>query len=722
MNEDDTVPPGGASEDDDRTVLATNPTTSAPPVHPAQPHSHAPAHEDRSVVSPLTPTQHPTTNQPPADFDDEDRTIFGALYTEPPAQTSVSAPSQAPLIPRAENHIQQTGMTMATEAQPPEPLRMLEPGTVINNMYRVERSLDQGGMGHVFRGVELGSGGLVAIKVILPEMADEKKAVDMFRREAMTLRQLQHEAIVRYLAYIPPDERLGFHALIMGFIEGIKLDSHIKASGPLPVPEICTLFIRISDGLSAAHRGGVVHRDLSPDNVMLPDSDISKAVLIDFGISRSAAIKDVTLGNEFAGKLKYVSPEQLGAYGGEVDDRSDIYSLALLIIMTATGTPVPMGSSIVEAVKMRESIPDLSALPSELQGLLYQMLQPDPKDRLRSMDDVEAILKEIANGGNPQVTMTSMPMMQPTSFAQSNTVSGLQAAPNVSMSNTTTTNFGGATTRTKFPQGPQSTDGSHLPDPEAEKSSPVMKFLIVATTFAVLGMGGVLGWSQMNRADGPIVDLDPNNGSGQIVRVPGSRATFLAETVDQACAYAPRRAKGPNAGTIETFGGSAASFANLPPAWQTAFNSSPQFIERRITDAQCAALDISHTFQGSAGASTELALDANRTSRKDVISGTLYGSLGRSDWLAIIAPNGLVFSLTKQLNDPIGDERGFVFRLPSAALGQYLLIAVSSEKPLVRTGAMKDGTKATDIFKLLQIELENGNQSSVDVGFVDLTP
>ncbi|MFL4472329.1 serine/threonine protein kinase [Tateyamaria armeniaca] len=292
-------------------------------------------------------------------------------------------------------------------------------------MYRVEERSDQGGMGRVFRGVEIGTGENVAIKVILPEMAEDDKVAAMFRREARTLRQLHHDAIVRYFAYVPPDENINLHALVMGFIEGTKLSDTIKEKGALDRDQVIELTMRLADGLDRAHNIGVVHRDLSPDNVMLQGGDISKAVLIDFGISRSDNVKEATIGNEFAGKLKYVSPEQMGAFGGQAEGPSDVYSLGLLMIGMLTGTPMPMGTNFVEAVQKRQTVPDLSFLPEEFQGLIAHMLQPDPKDRLPSMaaviEELRVLKGETGLGGS-RLRFTQPPVAD-------RVVPGLQSVP-----------------------------------------------------------------------------------------------------------------------------------------------------------------------------------------------------------------------------------------------------------------------------------------------------
>ncbi len=700
-----------AAEDaeDDRTVLGTTPPVEDP---------------DRTILADMPETEDPDRtilqSTPPGDAApqlEDDRTILG---TTPPEDATVVA---VPPVPGA-GTVTPPPTQPAPQYVPPqhEPTRTLQPGTIINNMYRVEYSLDQGGMGRVFRGVEIGTGEPVAIKVILPEMADEAKVADMFRREARTLRQLHHDAIVRYFAYVPPDSNLNLHALVMGFIEGTKLSDRIKQVGPLNRDETCRLFIRLADGLQRAHEIGVVHRDLSPDNVMLQAGEIDKAVLIDFGISRSNAIKDVTIGNEFAGKLKYVSPEQLGAFGGEADARSDVYSLALLMITSVTGRAAPMGDTIVDAVKMREAVPDLTGVPMEFQSLLYQMLQPDPTGRMADMNAVKAGLEAIAGGGSA-ATITSTPGMMPEQPVTDVAVPGLQAAPgSTSLIGVTATGFGKPTSRTIAPLN-AATPPLSIADPiEEEKSKSGVYALGAAAVVAALAIGGALYWSQSGPG-GDVAggDETAESVSGELTRIEGSPAAYLAEAVPQdGCAYASIRGQGSNEGMIESFAPEGTTMGNLGTGFSAEFGDQPAVLERKIDPAQCAVLALAQQFQGTRESAIELSMEAHEVSRQDGIVGRITGNQGRTNWLAIVAPNGRVFSLTGQLEPPGDGQRRFSFRIPSAQPGVYLVLALASEKALARTGAMQDGTFAEDLLPLIARELAGDGQGAVDVAFLNI--
>lgn len=694
-------------EEDERTVLF-QPLPKTPTSKPEAAPETTSAEPESVNVTPSTP---------PAAVEDDDRTILITSIDRNPKAQPAPSPQPAEVTAHDESTIIEESVVqpnIPTAAAPVThtaavgpaalgaPLSSLEIGTVINNMYRVVEQLDQGGMGRVFRGEEIGTGESVAIKVILPEMAEDEKVAAMFRREARTLRQLHHDAIVRYFAYVPPDQNLNLHALVMGFIQGTKLSDTLGEKGALTRDQVIKLTLRLADGLEGAHKVGVVHRDLSPDNVMLEDGAIDKAILIDFGISRSSTVKDVTIGNEFAGKLKYVSPEQLGAFGGEAEAPSDVYSLGLLMIAMLTGKPLGMGASIVEAVQMRQSVPDLSYIRSEFQELLNKMLQPDPAKRLPGMWAVTEELRAL-DGGTSRLRGTLPPVVK----AADRAVPGLQAVPFAATSSGTTD------TPTSAPSTPK----------PAEKRSPlrtVIRAVSVMACTAIVASAFLFkdDWLPSS-GDAEDETLDPVTEGLQ--RIAGSRATFLAEAVPPSCAFAVQRAHGPNAGLIEGFGQDLAPLQTVSANYGTQFGSAPEMIPRGISAAHCSVLELAHSFQGTRGAGIEISLEANTTSRSDGVLGTLHGSAGRQNWLALVDPKGQVFSLMRQLDAPIGTERRFAFRLPSAAPGIYMLIATASDSTLVRAGAMKDGILAQDFLPLLGRELAVDGQGTTDITFLELT-
>lgn len=266
------------------------------------------------------------------------------------------------------------------------PIR-LAPGTRLNGIYEINQHIASGGMGDIYRGHAIETGDTVAIKVIRSDLADNTLALALFRKEASALHYIQHDAIVRYYVF-SLDPGIGRHYLAMEFVEGQPLSDLLK-SGPLAFESTLSLLQRLAGGLSAAHQHGIVHRDLSPDNILVPRRNVSLAKIIDFGIARSTRNNDGTIiGSGFAGKFNYVSPEQLGLFGGEVTAKSDIYSLGLVIAECLSGRPINMGGTQFEVLEKRRRVPDLGALDPRLRPLIDRMLQPDPNDRPESMSAV----------------------------------------------------------------------------------------------------------------------------------------------------------------------------------------------------------------------------------------------------------------------------------------------------------------------------------------------
>lgn len=257
-------------------------------------------------------------------------------------------------------------------------------GTQLNGIYEIERLIAVGGMGEVYKGRAIQTGDAVAIKMIKPDMARNAAAVTLFRKEAASLHNLYHEAIVRYYVFtVDPATQVSY--LAMEYVDGQPLSDRIK-EGKLSVDEVDVLRRRIAGGLHAAHLLGIVHRDISPDNIILPSARVERAKIIDFGIARSTQVGEGTvIGSGFAGKYNYVSPEQLGLEGGDVTGRSDIYSLGLVLAEALTGRAIDMGGTQVQLIDKRRRVPDLAGIDPSYRPLLNAMLAPDPAKRPADM-------------------------------------------------------------------------------------------------------------------------------------------------------------------------------------------------------------------------------------------------------------------------------------------------------------------------------------------------
>ena len=272
----------------------------------------------------------------------------------------------------------------------PRPGDAFQPGDVLNNTYRIEALLGRGGTSDVYRARSEISGRLVAIKVLKAEFATNDDYLVLMTREE-EIREIRHDAIVRYSENHRTSDGLVY--LLMDYVDGPGLDRKLK-EGPMSAEDLMVICKRVGEGLKAAHDRSIVHRDLSPDNIILRNGDPAQAVVIDFGIAKDTNPGAETIvGNEFAGKYAYAAPEQLS---GNTDARSDIYSLGALLLANFRGKSPNVGANPMEVVQKKSDPLDTSGVPEPLKSLLDRMTAPDPKDRFQNMSEV---LSFIESGG-----------------------------------------------------------------------------------------------------------------------------------------------------------------------------------------------------------------------------------------------------------------------------------------------------------------------------------
>jgi len=305
------------------------------------------------------------------------------------------------------------------EAQEPQDVTGLAPslpnyvGANLNGIYEVEEFIARGGMGEVYKGAAIDSGETVAIKIVLPELATDPNVQRMFRQEARALMQLHHPGVVQYRLFAR-DRDLGVYYIVTEFVDGKTLSDALP-SLEITSEQIRSLMRRLAEALSLAHSLGIVHRDLCPDNVLLPRDSLDHAKLIDFGIAKRTATGAETFFTTqggFLGRLGYSAPEQFS--GQPIGPWTDVYSLALVILAVAAKAHPRMGTNIRDAVDYRMKVPDLSALPEEFRPLFERMLAPNPRDRIQSMEEVCAGLV----GSRPAVEAATVIPVPPVSAVE----------------------------------------------------------------------------------------------------------------------------------------------------------------------------------------------------------------------------------------------------------------------------------------------------------------
>ncbi|SEK03161.1 serine/threonine protein kinase [Cribrihabitans marinus] len=263
---------------------------------------------------------------------------------------------------------------------------LFQPGDLVNNTYRIEAILGRGGTSDVYRARSEISGRLAALKVLKAEFSSNDDYLVLLTREE-EIRDIRHDAVVRYSENNRTGD--GHVYLVMDYVDGPGLDAKLKA-GPMPADALMTICRRVCEGLEAAHARNIVHRDLSPDNIILRDGDPAQAVIIDFGIAKDTNPGAETIvGNEFAGKYAYAAPEQMS---GKTDHRTDIYSLGALLLACFRGAPPEIGRNPMEVVENKKKPLDTAGVPEPLKSVIDRMCAPDPADRFQSTTEVLAAL------------------------------------------------------------------------------------------------------------------------------------------------------------------------------------------------------------------------------------------------------------------------------------------------------------------------------------------
>ncbi|PWR01185.1 serine/threonine protein kinase [Meridianimarinicoccus roseus] len=265
-------------------------------------------------------------------------------------------------------------------------------GDLLNNTYRIEAVLGRGGTSEVYQARSEISGNRVALKVLRAEYSRDEGFLNLMTREE-DIREIRHDAIVRY--YHNQRNANGDVFLVMDYVDGPGLDKKMK-SGGMSASDLMVVAERVAEGLKAAHAKLIVHRDLSPDNIILRNGSPSEAVIIDFGIAKdSNPGAETVVGNEFAGKYAYAAPEQLS---GKSDARSDLYALGALLLATFRGKAPDIGNNPLEVIEKKGLPLDTSGVPEPLRTVIDRMTVPDPDRRLQ---DADALLVLIRGGAAP---------------------------------------------------------------------------------------------------------------------------------------------------------------------------------------------------------------------------------------------------------------------------------------------------------------------------------
>jgi len=357
------------------TLVPDSGTSSSPPVHPSQsPESGGPVADLSEAATllegappPLTPVTH--QNPPPR----------GAVSPTPPVSPH------------------------GTFGSP-----LLQPGTILGNRYQIIQILGEGGMGAVYKATDKELDRVIALKVIRPELASHPEILQRFKQELILARQVTDRNVIRIFDL---GEAGGIKYITMEYLEGESLYQILRRQGKVSVHEALDIMRQMLSGLGAAHREGVIHRDLKPGNIMRDGQ--GRVVVMDFGLARSLEGDGMTRTGTMMGTMEYMSPEQ--AQAQELDARSDIFTAGLICYELLTGRmPFHADSAVASLLKrMQERAAPPSdwdaSIPQPVSELVSHCLERDPAHRWQNTQEIIDRIDEILGKRPPSLILSSPP-------------------------------------------------------------------------------------------------------------------------------------------------------------------------------------------------------------------------------------------------------------------------------------------------------------------------
>lgn len=270
---------------------------------------------------------------------------------------------------------------------------LLQAGALLGNRYEIIQLLGEGGMGAVYKARDRELERVIALKVIRPDLAGHPEILQRFKQELILARQVTDTNIIRIFDL---GEAGGIKFITMEFVEGETLHHMLRTRGKLPVEDVVNTLEQILSGLRAAHKAGVIHRDLKPGNIMRDTQ--GRIVIMDFGLARSLEGDGMTKTGAMLGTMEYMSPEQ--ALGMELDARSDLFTLGLICYELLTGKmPFHADSAVASLLRRTKerAVPMTDhdrEIPGVLSNIISKCLERDPALRYQSaqatLDDLHA--------------------------------------------------------------------------------------------------------------------------------------------------------------------------------------------------------------------------------------------------------------------------------------------------------------------------------------------
>jgi len=362
-------------------------------------------------------------------------------------------------------------------------------GNVVGS-YKVTDKIGEGGMGAVFRGIDIMLEREVAIKMLRPELASQPNIVERFRSEAITLAKLNHPNIATLYSFVRHGDDF---FMVMEFVRGDTLDAVINKSGAMRCDHAIRLLSQALEGIEHAHRMGIIHRDIKPANMMLTETGTLK--VMDFGIARVLGTARMTKQGNIVGTIEYMSPEQVR--GLETDARSDIYSLGILLYEMLTGRVPFKSDSEYDLMKMQiEDAPApprvfAAGIPPAVEQAIMRSLAKRQEARFQTAGEFREVLLAAIGGTAPSLTA---PVISTPTLAAGSSFAAPQATASAPRETRLAAGAAGQFTPPSMPYQPNvpvNYSAYQQPAPLAQPAKSNAKVFIALAAFVVIGIIGV---------------------------------------------------------------------------------------------------------------------------------------------------------------------------------------------------------------------------------------
>lgn len=277
-------------------------------------------------------------------------------------------------------------------------------GKILGNRYELLQCVGEGGMSFVYKAKCRKLNRFVAVKILKDEFKNNEEIVRRFKKEATAIANLSNPNVVNVLDVGTQDD---INYIVMEYVEGKTLKDIIKEKGALPYEVAISIGIKVAKALECAHKSGIIHRDVKPQNILVTEEGVVKVT--DFGIAKSMDSSTIAHTNSVMGSAHYFSPEQ--AKGTYTDYRTDLYSLGIVLYEMVTGVvPFNGDSPVTVAVKhiQEKAIPPKNInqnIPNSLNDLIMKAMEKDPVNRYQTAKEIIGDLEKIKK--DPNVTISS---------------------------------------------------------------------------------------------------------------------------------------------------------------------------------------------------------------------------------------------------------------------------------------------------------------------------